>query len=190
MRRFTSVLLTLTVFGTLAGCAGNPYGPKGNFKPIQLFTPLPAGVTAYEGVGAARDKDLHVGLRKAENAALADLARNIFRVVTAETSTYVKDPEKQKVLLDDISTVVTVLPLPGTLFKDCVRNPDDNEVWCRVYMAKSEVDEQVFSQIVAMSRDLLKDSAEKLREHIHKSGSRSERDVRILREFRARPLES
>ncbi len=190
MKRVASVLLTLAVFATLAGCAGNPYGPKGDFKPIRPFEPLPKGVTVYEGVGAARDANLHVGIRKAETAAMGDLARSIFRVVVSESSVYVKDPEKQRVLLDDITTVVTVLPLPGTLFKECVRKADNNEVWCRVYMAKSEVDEQIFSQLVAMSKNLLKDSEEKLRQHIQKSGSRAERDVRILREFRSRTLDS
>ena len=190
MKRFAPILSVLVIFAALAGCTKNPYGPKGDFQAIRLFDPLPKGITAYEGIGAARDDNLHVGIRKAETAAMGDLARNIFRVVASESSIYVKDPENQKVLLDDINTVVTVLPLPGTIFKECVRHPDNNEVWCRVYMAKSEVDEAIFSELVTMSKNLLKDSEQKLRQHIRKSGSRAERDVRILREFRGRPLKS
>ena len=190
MKRFVPILSFLVVFAALAGCAKNPYGPKGDFQAIRPFDPLPKGVTAYMGIGAAKDDSLHIGIRKAETAAMGDLARNIFRVVASESSVYVKDPEKQKVLLDDVNTVVTVLPLPGTIFKECVRNPDNNEVWCRVYMAKSEVDEELFTHLAAMSKNLLKDSEERLRQYIRKSGSRAQRDVRILREFRGRPLKS
>lgn len=174
----------------LYGCAGNPYGPKGDFQAVDPFKPLPASVVAYEGRGLARDSDLHIALRKAETMALGDLARSIYRVVATETSVYVNDPEKQKLLLDDVSTVATVLPLPGTLFKECMQNSSTGEVFCRVYVAKSEADEQIFTQLSAMSRSLLKDTEEQLRARIQKSASRADRDVKLLKRFRETGKES
>ena len=189
--RFRMVSLFVVAALAVTACGKNVKTENPALEPtavLYLFEPIP--IPSYEGMGLAKHKDLRISQEMARSQAMADLGSNIFDTVTSTVSETISSRSERASLFTAVRTLSTSVPLAGKKFVEYRVGQNTGTVYCRVYMAKSEVDEEIFSHLAAMSKNLLKDSEEKLRQYIRKSGSRAERDVRILREFRGRPLKS
>jgi len=117
------------------------------------FEPIP--VTAYEGMGLAKHADLRIAQEMARAQAMADLGSNIFDTVSAKVTEVVTSRSEQASMLTSVRSLATTLPLAGKKFIEYRVGQDTGTVYCRIYMAKSEVDEHMMQKLVALSDHLI-----------------------------------
>jgi hypothetical protein len=152
--RVTSICaLSLVV---LAGC-----GPKKAVtnpaleKTAVLYPFEPIPVPAYEGMGLAKHSDLRIAQEMARSQAMADLGSNIFDTVSSRVNEVVNSRNAQASMLTAVRSLSTTLPLAGKKFIEYRVGQSTGTVYCRVYMAKSEVDEYMMNKLVELSQSLI-----------------------------------
>ncbi len=117
------------------------------------FEPIP--VAAYEGMGLAKHPDLRIAQEMARTQAMSDLGSNIFDTVSSRVTEVINSRNAQASLLTAARNLSTTLPLAGKKFIEYRVGQNTGMVYCRVYMAKSEVDEYMMNKLVALSQNLI-----------------------------------
>ena len=117
------------------------------------FEPIP--VAAYEGMGLAKHTDLRIAQEMARTQAMADLGSNIFETVSSRVTEVTNSRNAQSSLLTAARNLSTTLPLVGKKFIEYRVGQSTGTVYCRVYMAKSEVDEHIMTKLVELSQNLI-----------------------------------
>jgi hypothetical protein len=117
------------------------------------FEPIP--LPAYEGMGLAKHTDLRIAQEMARTQAMADLGSNIFETVSAHVNEVVNSRNAQASLLTAVRNLSTTLPLAGKKFIEYRVGQSTGTVYCRVYMAKSEIDDYMMNKLVELSQNLI-----------------------------------
>ena len=134
------------------------------------FEPIP--VPAYEGMGLAKHPELRIAQEMARTQAMADLGSNIFDTVSTRINEVVNSRNAQASMLTAVRNLSTTLPLAGKKFIEYRVGQNSGTVYCRVYMAKSEVDEYMMNKLVELSQNLIdKPIREALTKQIAGAGS-------------------
>ena len=150
------------------------------------FEPIP--VAAYEGMGLAKHPDLRIAQEMARTQAMSDLGSNIFDTVSTRVTEAVNSRNVQASLLTAVRNLSSTLPLAGKKFIEYRVGQSTGTVYCRVYMAKSEVDEYMMSKLVALSQNLIeKPIRESLTKQISGAGAVNA-DVQSLALFHEQQL--
>ncbi|PYS45831.1 MAG: hypothetical protein DMG13_31225 [Acidobacteria bacterium] len=97
------------------------------------FEPIP--VAAYEGMGLAKHA--------------------IFDTVSTRVTEVVNSRSAQASMLTAVRNISTTLPLAGKKFIEYRVGQSTGTVYCRIYMAKSEVDEYMMNKLVELAQNLL-----------------------------------
>jgi hypothetical protein len=117
------------------------------------FEPIP--LPAYEGMGLAKHSDLRIAQEMARTQAMSDLGSNIFETVSSRINEVVNSRSAQSSMLTAVRNLSTTLPLAGKKFVEYRVGQSTGTVYCRVYMAKSEVDDYMMSKLVELSQNLI-----------------------------------
>ena len=117
------------------------------------FEPIP--LPAYEGMGLAKHTDLRIAQEMARSQAMADLGSNIFETVSARVNEVVNSRNSQASLLTAVRSLSTTLPLAGKKFIEYQVGQSTGTVYCRIYMAKSEIDDYMMNKLVELSQNLI-----------------------------------
>jgi len=117
------------------------------------FEPIP--LPAYEGMGLARHSELRIAQEMARAQAMSDLGSNIFETVSARINEVVNSRNAQASMLTAVRNLSTTLPLAGKKFIEYRVGQSTGTVYCRVYMAKSEVDDYMMNRLVELSQNLI-----------------------------------
>jgi hypothetical protein len=117
------------------------------------FEPIP--LPAYEGMGLAKHADLRVAQEMARAQAMTDLGSNIFETVSARITEVMNSRNAQASMLTAVRNLSTTLPLAGKKFIEYRVGQSTGPVYCRVYMAKSEVDDYMMNKLVELSQSLI-----------------------------------
>ena len=134
------------------------------------FEPIP--LASYEGMGLAKHSDLRVAQEMARSQAMTDLGSNIFETVSARVSEVMNSRNAQGSMLTAVRNLSTTLPLAGKKFVEYRVGQSTGTVYCRVYMAKSEVDDYMMTRLVELSQNLIdKPIKEALTKQIAGAGS-------------------
>lgn len=175
----------------LAGCGSKKVAVNPALEPTSLLYPFePIPVAAYEGMGLATHKELRVAQEMARTQAMADLGSNIFETVSARVSDVVNSRSEQASLLSVVRNLSTTVPLAGKKFIEYRIGQKTGTVYCRVYMAKSEIDEYMMNKLVELSRHLIdKPIREQLTKQITGAGAVNA-DVQALTLFHEQQLRS
>jgi hypothetical protein len=86
---------------------------------------------------------------------MADLASNIFDTASVRITEVVNSRNAQASMLTAVRNLSTTLPLAGKKFIEYRVGQDTGTVYCRIYMAKSEVDEHMMVKLVELSDHLI-----------------------------------
>jgi hypothetical protein len=188
--RSAVVSLALLAAFSLAACGGRGANTASNaaLEPTAILYPFePIPVPAYEGMGLARHRDLRIAQEMARSQAMADLGSSIFDTVSSEVNEVVSSREDASVYTA-VRNLSTSLPLVGKKFIEYRIGQDTGTVYCRIYMAKSEVDEPVMDQLAQLSKELIDGPIrERLTAQLSGEGSVNA-DVRSLTLFHERQL--
>ena len=117
------------------------------------FEPIP--VPNYEGMGLAKHADLRIAQEMARTQAMTDLASNIFETASSRINEVVNNRSAQSSLLTAVRNLSTTLPLAGKKFIEYRVGQNTGTVYCRVYMAKSEIDDYMMNKLVVLSQNLI-----------------------------------
>jgi hypothetical protein len=142
---------------TFAACGGRGVNTVSNaaLEPTVILYPFePIPIPSYEGMGLAKHKDLRIAQEMARSQAMADLGSNIFDTVTAQVNEVISSRENASVFTA-VRNLSTSIPLAGKKFIEYRIGEDTGTVYCRVYMAKSEVDGYVMDRLAALSQELI-----------------------------------
>ena len=113
--------------------------------------PLPA----YEGMGLAKHSDLRIAQEMARAQAMSDLGSNIFETVSARINEVVNSRSAQASMLTAVRNLSTTLPLARKKFIEYRVGQTTGTVYCRVYMAKSEIDDYMMNKLIELSQNLI-----------------------------------
>jgi hypothetical protein len=154
-----TIVLSLAIIATLgvAGCGGRGVNTATNaaLEPTALLYPFePIPIASYEGMGLATHKDLRIAQEMARSQAMADLGSNIFDTVSSQVDEVISSREDASVFTA-VRSLSTSLPLAGKKFVEYRVGENTGTVYCRIYMAKSEVDEHVMAQLAQLSQELI-----------------------------------
>jgi hypothetical protein len=150
------VLMCVVTGIAIVGCGKNVAVNNPALEPTSILYPFePIPVTAYEGMGLAKHADLRIAQEMARTQAMADLGSNIFDTVSARVTEVVSSRSEQASMLTSVRSLATTLPLVGKKFLEYRVGQDTGTVYCRVYMAKSEVDEHMMKKLVELSNHLI-----------------------------------
>jgi hypothetical protein len=117
------------------------------------FEPIP--VASYEGMGLARHNDLGIAQEMARTQAMGDLGSNIFETVSTRVTEVVNSRSEQATMLTVVRNLSTTLPLVGKKFIEYRVGQNTGTVYCRIYMAKSEVDGHMMTKLVELNNHLI-----------------------------------
>jgi len=117
------------------------------------FEPIP--LPSYEGMGLAKHTDLRIAQEMARTQAMSDLGSNIFETVSARINEVMNSRNAQASMLTAVRNLSTTLPLAGKKFIEYRVGQSTGTVYCRVYMAKSEVDDYMMNKLVELSQNLI-----------------------------------
>ena len=153
--RIISICALLVV--VLAGCGGKKVAVTNPaLEPTAVLYPFePIPVPAYEGMGLAKHSDLRIAQEMARSQAMADLGSNIFETVSSRVNEVVNSRNAQASMLTAVRNLSTTLPLAGKKFIEYRVGQNTGTVYCRVYMAKSEIDEYMMNKLVELSQNLI-----------------------------------
>jgi hypothetical protein len=87
--------------------------------------------------------------------AMTDLGSNIFETVSARVNEVVNSRGTQGSMLTAVRNLSTTLPLTGKKFIEYQVGQSTGTVYCRIYMAKSEVDDYMMNKLVELSQNLV-----------------------------------
>jgi hypothetical protein len=150
------------------------------------FEPIP--LPAYEGMGLANHSDLRIAQEMARVQAMSDLGANIFETVSSRVNEVVNSRNAQASMLTTVRNLSTTLPLAGKKFLEYRVGQSSGTVYCRVYMAKSEIDDSMMNKLVELSQNLLdKPIRDALTKQINGAGSVNA-DVQSLALFHEQQL--
>jgi hypothetical protein len=140
----------------LLGCGKKVAVNNPALEPTAILYPFePIPVAAYEGMGLAKHTELRIAQEMARTQAMADLGSNIFDTVSARVTEVVNSRSQQASMLTAVRNLSTTLPLVGKKFIEYRVGQNTGTVYCRVYMAKSEVDDHMMEKLVALSDHLI-----------------------------------
>ncbi len=170
-----SRVVSIGVFSLLVllGCSKKVAVNNPALEPTAVLYPFePIPIASYEGMGLAKHADLRIAQEMARTQAMADLGSNIFDTVSTRVTEVVNSRNAQSSLLTAARNLSSTLPLVGKKFIEYRVGQNTGTVYCRVYMAKSEVDEHVMSRLVELSQNLIdKPIRESLTKQIAGSGA-------------------
>jgi hypothetical protein len=106
-------------------------------------------------MGLAKHTDLRIAQEMARTQAMADLGSNIFETVSARVNEVVNSRNSQASLLTAVRSLSTTLPLAGKKFIEYRVGQSTGTVYCRIYMAKSEIDDYMMNKLVELSQNLI-----------------------------------
>jgi hypothetical protein len=151
------VLITVVSAVVLLGCGGKKVAVNNPaLEPTAVLYPFePIPVASYEGMGLAKHADLRIAQEMARTQAMSDLGSNIFDTVSTRVTEVVNSRNAQSSLLTAARNLSTTLPLVGKKFIEYRVGENTGTVYCRVYMAKSEVDEYMMSKLIELSQSLI-----------------------------------
>src|SRR5262245_23871750 len=139
-----------------AGCAKKAAVTSPALEKTAVLFPFEAiPLPAYEGMGLAKHSDIRIAQEMARVQAISDLGSNIFETVSARVSEVVNGRSAQSSMLTAVRTLSTTLPLTGKKFVEYRVGESTGTVYCRIYMAKSEVDDYMMSRLVDLSQNLI-----------------------------------
>jgi hypothetical protein len=147
----TSVLSVVVLLGCGKKVAVNP--ALETTAVLYPFEAIP--VPAYEGMGLAKHADLRIAQEMARTQAMADLGSNIFDTVSSRVTEVINSRNAQSSLLTAARNLSTTLPLAGKKFIEYRVGQKTGTVYCRIYMAKSEVDEHIMTKLIELSQNLI-----------------------------------
>jgi hypothetical protein len=173
----------------LAGCGRKAVVTNPALEPTAVLYPFePIPVATYEGMGMAQHKDLRIAQEMARTQAMADLGASIFDTVSSRVTDVISNRSEQASMLTVVRTLSTTLPLAGKKFMEYRVGQNTGTVYCRVYMAKSEVDENMMSELAELSQNLIAGPVrESLAKQISASGAVNA-DVQSLTLFHEQQL--
>ena len=141
---------------SLIGCGKKVAVNNPALEPTSVLYPFePIPVASYEGMGLAKHADLRIAQEMARTQAMADLGSNIFDTVSSRVTEVVSSRSEQASMLTSVRNLATTLPLVGKKFIEYRVGQETGTVYCRVYMAKSEVDEHMMKKLVELSDHLI-----------------------------------
>ena len=124
-------------------------------EPTSLLYPFePIPVASYEGMGLAKHKDLRNAQEMARSQAMSGLGSNIFETVTSQVSEVISGRGTDASLFTAVRNLSASVPLVERFIEYRI-GQNTGTVYCRVYMAKSEVDEHLMDRLVQLSQDLI-----------------------------------
>ncbi len=151
--RFFGVCLVVVL--TVAACGKNVNTVNPALEPTSVLYPFePIPVASYEGMGLAKHKDLRIAQEMARSQAMADLGSNIFETVTSRVNEVISSRESASAFTA-VRNLTTTVPLAGKKFVEYRIGQNTGTVYCRIYMAKSEVDEYLMDRLVKLSQHLI-----------------------------------
>jgi hypothetical protein len=173
----------------VAGCGKKALVSNPALEPTSVLYPFePIPVAAYEGMGLAKHVDIRIAQEMARAQAMGDLGSNIFETVSVRVTEVVNSRSEQASMLTAVRNLSTTLPLAGKKFIEYRVGQQTGTVYCRVYMAKSEVDEIMMSRLVELSQHLIdKPIREQLTKQISGAGAVNA-DVQSLTLFHEQQL--
>jgi len=168
---FNCALLTVVAVSFGCGKKVNVTNPALESTAVLYpFEPIP--LASYEGMGLAKHSDLRVAQEMARSQAMTDLGSNIFETVSARITEVMNSRNAQGAMLTAVRNLSTTLPLAGKKFIEYRVGQSTGTVYCRVYMAKSEVDDYMMTRLVELSQNLIdKPIKEALTKQIAGAGS-------------------
>ncbi len=174
---------------TVAACGKNIETANPALEPTAVLYPFePVPIPSYEGMGLAKHKDLRISQEMARSQAMADLGSNIFDTVTSSVSEVISSRGEQASMFTAIRNLSTSVPLAGKKFVEYRVGQNTGTVYCRVYMAKSEVDEYLMDRLVNLSQYLIDNPIkEQLTKQLQGQGSVNA-DIRSLTLFHEQQL--
>ena len=150
------VLISVLFAVVLLGCGKKVAVNNPALEPTAVLYPFePIPVAAYEGMGLAKHADLRIAQEMARTQAMSDLGSNIFDTVSTRVTEVVNSRNAQSSLLTAARNLSTTLPLAGKKFIEYRVGQNTETVYCRVYMAKSEVDEYMMTKLIELSQNLI-----------------------------------
>ena len=151
------VAICAVLLGFVGGCGGKKVSVTNpaleSTAVLYPFEPIP--LPAYEGMGLAKHSDLRVAQEMARTQAMTDLGANIFETVSTRINEVTNSRNAQSSLLSAVRNLSTTLPLAGKKFMEYRVGTSTGTVYCRVYMAKSEIDDYMMTKLVDLSQNLI-----------------------------------
>ena len=148
-------MVCLVIVLTVAACGKNVNTVNAALEPTSVLYPFePIPVASYEGMGLAKHKDLRIAQEMARRQAMSDLGSNIAETVTSRVNEVISSRETASVFTA-VRTLTTSVPLAGKKFVEYRIGQNTGTVYCRIYMAKSEVDEYLMARLVKLSQHLI-----------------------------------
>ena len=150
------VLICALLVVVLGGCGKKVAVTNPALEPTAVLYPFePIPLPAYEGMGLAKHTDLRIAQEMARTQAMSDLGSNIFETVSSRINEVVNSRSAQPSMLTAVRNLSTTLPLAGKKFIEYRVGQNTGTVYCRVYMAKSEVDDYMMNRLVELSQNLI-----------------------------------
>ena len=154
--RLRTLSLVLLIGMTAAACGKSVSSVNPALEPTAVLYPFePIPVASYEGMGLAKHKDLRIAQEMARSQAMSDLGSNIFDTVTSHVNEVISSRGTDASLFTAVRSLSTSVPLAGKKFVEYRIGQNTGTVYCRIYMAKSEVDEHLMDRLVQLSQELI-----------------------------------
>ncbi len=145
----------LVIVLTVVACGKNVDTVNPALEPTSVLYPFePIPVASYEGMGLAKHKELRIAQEMARSQAMSDLGSNIFDTVTSRVNEVISSRERSSVFTA-VRNLTTSVPLAGKKFVEYRIGQNTGTVYCRIYMAKSEVDGYLMDRLVKLSQHLI-----------------------------------
>ncbi len=151
-------MVSLCVVAGLAvtACGKNVRTENPALEPTAVLYPFePIPIPSYEGMGLAKHRDIRISQEMARSQAMADQGSNIFETVSSRVSEVISSRDERASLFTAVRNLSTSVPLAGKKFVEYRVGQNTGTVYCRIYMAKSEVDENVMDRLVKLSQYLI-----------------------------------
>jgi len=154
--RFRMVSLFVVAALAVTACGKNVKTENPALEPTAVLYPFePIPIPSYEGMGLAKHRDIRISQEMARSQAMADLGSNIFETVPSRVSEVISSRDERASLFTAVRNLSTSVPLAGKKFVEYRVGQNTGTVYCRIYMAKSEVDEHLMDRLVKLSQYLV-----------------------------------
>ena len=154
--RFRMVSLFVVAALAVTACGKNVKTENPALEPTAVLYPFePIPIPSYEGMGLAKHRDIRISQEMARSQAMADLGSNIFETVSSRVSEVISSRDERASLFTAVRNLSTSVPLAGKKFVEYRVGQNTGTVYCRIYMAKSEVDEHLMDRLVKLSQYLI-----------------------------------
>ena len=154
--RFRMVSLFVVAALAVTACGKHVMTENPALEPTAVLYPFePIPIPSYEGMGLAKHRDIRISQEMARSQAMADLGSNIFETVSSRVSEVISSRDERASLFTAVRNLSTSVPLAGKKFVEYRVGQNTGTVYCRIYMAKSEVDENLMDRLVKLSQYLI-----------------------------------